>query len=189
MKLVVGLGNPGQRYDGTRHNVGFDVVDELVMRMGLKFTQQKFQADYIEVNHHGEKTIFLKPFTYMNLSGEAVLPMMSYFGVGLEDLLVIYDDLDISVGQLRLRPKGSAGGHNGMKNIIQMLGQDEFKRLKIGIGRPKPGWKVSDHVLAPFDKEDREVVQEAVHKAADAVEVWLEGQTFEEVMTQYNQKA
>lgn len=188
MKLVIGLGNPGQRYDGTRHNVGFDVIDRILDKHQLKMTDQKFRADYTVARIHGEKCLFVKPFTYMNLSGEALLPLMSYYGVGMEDILVVYDDMDLEPGRIRLRQVGSSGGHNGMKSIIEMLGDTAFNRIKVGVGRPQGGWKVVDHVLAPFQTDERIEVERAIDESVLAIEDWLSGQTFLEVMNTYNRK-
>lgn len=186
LKLVVGLGNPGNKYDGSRHNVGFEVIDTILERNDLKMTDQKFRADYFLWHHAGDKNILLKPFTYMNLSGEAVLPMMSYFGINADDVLVIHDDLDLDLGKIRFRKKGSSNGQRGMQNIIDLLGSQEIKRLKIGIGRPRPGWKVVDHVLAPIKGDERIIMDEAVAKAAEAIELWLSNEDFENVMGKYN---
>lgn len=186
MKMIVGLGNPGRKYDGTKHNVGFMTIDYMLDQLNIEMTDQKFQADYTIYHASGEKTLFVKPFTYMNLSGEAVLPLMSYYGVGMDDLLVIYDDLDLDIGKLRLRGKGGSGGHNGLKSINQMLGSHEYKRIRIGIGRPDPGWKVVDHVLAPFKKADRPLIEETIDTASSAAIDWIQGTTFVDVMSRYN---
>ena len=134
MKLIVGLGNPGDKYQGTRHNVGFDVIDALARQEGLKLTDQKFRSDYTIWRVGDEKVLLVKPYTFMNLSGEAVLPLMSYYNISPDELVVVYDDLDLEPGKLRLRQSGSAGGHNGVNSIIEMLGTQDFKRVKIGIG-------------------------------------------------------
>ncbi|XJS10311.1 aminoacyl-tRNA hydrolase [Aerococcaceae bacterium WGS1372] len=186
MKLVIGLGNPGNKYKGSRHNVGFEVIDELLRRHQLSMTDQKFRSDFTVWHRSGEKTLLMKPFTYMNLSGEALVPMMSYYGIDLDDVLVIHDDLDLDPGRIRLRAKGSSGGQNGVKSIIELLGTKEFKRIKVGIGRPQGGWKVVDHVLSPFTAEDRIATDEAVNRAVDAVEAWLDGETFANIMNEFN---
>ncbi|MGX7074791.1 aminoacyl-tRNA hydrolase [Globicatella sanguinis] len=188
MKLIIGLGNPGNKYDGTRHNIGFDVVDRFLDKHSLSMTDQKFRADYTSWHHNGERIYFMKPYTYMNLSGEAVLPLMSYFGIGMEDILVIYDDLDLEPGRIRLRRNGSSGGHNGMKSIIEMLGSQEFNRIKVGIGRPSGGWKVVDHVLAPFSPEDRVTIDATIDRVVEAIEHWIEHDDFSATMNIYNQK-
>lgn len=186
MKLIIGLGNPGSKYDRTRHNIGFDVIDELLRRHQLSMTDQKFRADFTVWHHPKGRVLLVKPYTYMNLSGEALLPLMSYYGVSLDDIVVVYDDLDLEPGKLRLRQKGSAGGHNGMKNIIHLLGDQHFNRIRVGIGRPQGGWKVVDHVLAPFNEEDRTQVDLGIQDAADGLEQWLDGASFLEVMNRYN---
>lgn len=186
MKLVIGLGNPGNKYAHTKHNVGFDVVDILLSNLNATMTDQKFRADYTVVHHQGDKVLIVKPYTYMNLSGEALLPLMSYFGVHADDIVVVYDDLDLEPGKIRLREKGSAGGHNGIKNIIHLLGSQEFKRIKVGIGRPQPGWKVVDHVLAPFTRDDQVLMDEAYRQTADILQAWIEGKSFKDLMNQFN---
>lgn len=188
MKLVVGLGNPGSKYDKTRHNVGFDVIDQVLDKYHLEMTEQKFRADYTIWRFPQEKCLLVKPYTYMNLSGEALLPLMSYYGVGMEDILVVYDDLDLDPGRIRLRQSGSSGGHNGIKSIIELLDSTQFNRIKIGIGRPTGGWKVSDHVLAPFSVDDRIVVEQSMDIAVEIIEKWVQGATFIDLMNQYNRK-
>ena len=186
MKLIIGLGNPGSQYEGTRHNIGFDVVDNLAKRYGVKLSDQKFRADYTVLTVATEKVLLVKPFTFMNLSGEALLPLMSYYNVALEDVIVVYDDLDLAPGKLRLRENGSAGGHNGVKSIIAMMGTQTFKRVKIGIGRPQFGAKVVNHVLERFDKEDRAAVDIAIEETSDLLEKWIDGTSFSALMNQYN---
>ena len=186
VKLIIGLGNPGSKYNGSRHNIGFDVIDEILTRHQLEMTEQKFRSDYTIWHRDGERVLLMKPFTYMNLSGEALLPTMSYYGIDIDDILVIHDDLDLDPGRVRFRKKGSSGGQNGVKSIIDMLGTNEFKRAKIGIGRPQGGWKVVDHVLARFTAEDRILVDEAVDQTVDAIEAWLDGKDFQHVMSEYN---
>lgn len=188
MKLIIGLGNPGNKYDGTRHNIGFDVIDRFLSKHQLKMTDQKFRADFTTWNYKGERIYLMKPFTFMNLSGEAVLPLMSYFGIGMDEIVVIYDDLDLEPGRIRLRQNGSAGGHNGMKSIIEMLGDQRFNRIKVGIGRPEGGWKVVDHVLAPFKTDDRIIIDETIDRVVEAIEHWLEHDDFLSTMNIFNQK-
>ncbi|HFI0463286.1 TPA: aminoacyl-tRNA hydrolase [Streptococcus suis] len=188
MKLIIGLGNPGNKYDHTRHNVGFDVIDAFLSKEGLGMTDQKFRADYTVWHYQGEKIYFLKPYTYMNLSGEAVLPFMSYFGIGMEDIVVVYDDLDLEPGRIRLRQTGSSGGHNGIKSIIEMLGSQDFNRIKVGIGRPQGGWKVTDHVLAPFGPDERITIDQAIDKAVLALKDWITSGDFLQTMNTYNQR-
>ncbi|TWT02172.1 aminoacyl-tRNA hydrolase [Planococcus sp. CPCC 101016] len=185
MKLIIGLGNPGKAYEDTRHNIGFKVVDYLANQWNAPLTQSKFKGMY-SISHRPEgKVMLLKPLTYMNLSGESVSALMDYYGVNLEDIIVIYDDLDLPTGQLRLRQKGSAGGHNGIKSLIQHLGTQEFNRLRIGISRPPAGMKVPDYVLQRFSKEESPEVGEAIKKSAGACEIWL-SKPYLEVMNQFN---
>lgn len=185
MKLIIGLGNPGKPYENTRHNIGFDVIDALAKEWNAPLNQSKFNGMYATVHRPEGKVILLKPLTYMNLSGECVRPLMDYFDIDVEDIVVIYDDLDLETGKLRLRGKGSAGGHNGIKSLIQHLGTQEFNRIRIGVDRPPAGMKVADYVLSKFSKEDQPVVQDAISKCCDAVEVSLT-KPFLEVMNQFN---
>ncbi len=184
--MIVGLGNPGAKYEGSKHNVGFQVLDELGKRLNLSFNKNKFESLYAEDFVDFQKHLFVKPQTFMNLSGQAVRPLADYYGVADEDVLIIYDDLDLQVGQLRFRLKGSAGGHNGMKDVIQQLGHQEIKRARIGIGRPLPSQTVVQHVLSRFSKEDQSSIDQVVDRTAEAVEFWLEGHSFEETMSKYN---
>lgn len=187
MKLIIGLGNPGKQYAHTQHNVGFDTIDVLAERWGVELNQTKFNGIYGTVHRPEGKVILLKPLTYMNLSGESARPLMDYFDIDLEDVIVIYDDLDLEKGKLRLRQKGSAGGHNGIKSLIQHFGTQEFNRIRVGIDRPPAGMKVPDYVLSRFSKEDQPIMQESFVKAADACEYWLD-KPFIEVMNKFNQK-
>src|SRR5437868_4206745 len=166
MKLIVGLGNPGKQYDQTRHNIGFAVIDELAHRFHISLDQAKFKGIYGSTMVNGEKVFLLKPLTYMNLSGESIGPLMDYFQIDLEDLLVIYDDLDLPVGKIRLRQKGSAGGHNGIKSTISHLGTQEFNRIRIGIDRPQQGMSIPDYVLGKFPEQEQALITEAVNKSA-----------------------
>ncbi|MBO9131302.1 aminoacyl-tRNA hydrolase [Bacillus sp. 165] len=185
MKLIVGLGNPGREYALTRHNIGFIAVDELAHRWGISLNQEKFKGLYGSGVINGEKVILLKPLTYMNLSGECIRPLMDYYKIDIEDLVVIYDDLDLPVGRLRLRMKGSAGGHNGIKSMIAHLGTQEFNRIRIGIDRPKNGMKVPDYVLGRFVEEEKMDVVQSIKKSADACEEWLKT-PFLQVMNKFN---
>lgn len=185
MKLIIGLGNPGKQYEHTRHNIGFNVIDALADKWGAPLNQMKFNGMYASVHRPEGKVILVKPLTYMNLSGECVRPLMDYFDIDVEDIIVIYDDLDLEVGKLRLRQKGSAGGHNGIKSLIQHLGTQEFNRIRVGISRPPANMKVADYVLAKFSKEEQAVVDEAVQKSCAAVETAL-SQKFLDVMNTFN---
>lgn len=185
VKLIIGLGNPGKPYEHTRHNIGFEVIDELANKWNAPLNQSKFNGMYASVHRPEGKVILLKPLTYMNLSGECVRPLMDYFDIDVEDIIVIYDDLDLETGKLRLRGKGSAGGHNGIKSLIQHLGTQEFNRIRVGVNRPPAGMKVADYVLSKFSKDDQPIVKEAIDKSCDAVETALK-KPFLEVMNQYN---
>jgi PTH1 family peptidyl-tRNA hydrolase len=186
MKLIVGLGNPGKQYEQTRHNIGFEVIDTLSGKLAIPLNQSKFKGLYGMGFYNGEKVILLKPLTYMNLSGESIRAVMDYYDIDVEDLLVIYDDLDLPVGKIRLRQKGSPGGHNGIKSTVAHLGTQEFNRIRIGIDRPKTGMSVPDYVLGRFHPEDRAPMEEAVKKSAEACTTWLE-KPFLQVMNEYNQ--
>lgn len=187
--IIVGLGNPGNKYEGTRHNVGFGVIDVLAERLHAG-RPSRFGKSMIYKGVIGsEKVILVKPLTYMNLSGEAVQEICSYYKADHhDDLIVISDDVDLPVGHLRIRKKGSAGGHNGLKSIIQHLGDDEFTRIRIGVGaKPAPGADLAGHVLGHFAGEDKKSIEEAFVKAADAVECAL-SQGPDKAMNLYNTK-
>ena len=187
--IIAGLGNPGRQYDGSRHNAGFNVIDELADRFRIdrpvRFGKSLIGKGIIG----GQKVILMKPLTYMNLSGEAVREVCSYYKVDHRDhLIVISDDIDLPVGHLRIRKKGSAGGHNGLKNIILHLGDDEFTRIRLGVGgKPDPRADLANHVLGHFDAKEREVMEEACVKAADAVVCMIE-QGPDKAMNLYNTK-
>ncbi|HEX7065158.1 MAG TPA: aminoacyl-tRNA hydrolase [Bacillales bacterium] len=186
MKVIVGLGNPGFQYEKTRHNVGFMVLDELSKRLGIPVKKKKFNAVFGMGTLQGEKIVLVKPLTYMNASGEAVRPLLDYYNAAADDLVVVYDDLDLPAGKIRLRQKGGTGGHNGMKSIVAHLGTKEFKRIRIGIGRPEsPGIGVIDYVLKPFSKKEKPAVSESIDRAAESCEKWL-NTPFLEVMNEYN---
>lgn len=172
MRLIVGLGNPGRQYALTRHNVGFRCVDELARRAGVSSWRRLFDALVATFQLAGQKVMLAKPQTFMNLSGEAVARLMRYYGVAPRDLLVIYDDMDLPVGKLRIREAGSSGGHKGMVSIIAAIGTEAFPRLRIGIGRPR-ALDATGHVLGRFDAADEPAVAEALGRAADAVETIL----------------
>lgn len=185
MKLIVGLGNPGKKYENTRHNTGFAVIDRTLAKLNVELDKNKFNADYAMINRNGEKIYILKPLTYMNLSGEAVAPFMKYFGIEPEDLVVVHDDLDLPVGKIRLRQSGSCGGQNGMRNIIDLLGDSNIKRIRVGIGKD-PLIPVVDYVLGKTKKEDLEVYNQALDKASDALIYWLDHDDFSKVMSNFN---
>jgi PTH1 family peptidyl-tRNA hydrolase len=184
MKVVIGLGNPGLQYKQTRHNLGFMVVEALGEELGLQKEQQKFQALVGETSFGGQKVLLVKPQTYMNLSGVSVRQMVDWYKLELEQILVVYDDLALPLGQLRLRAKGSAGGHNGIKSIIQHLGTETFPRLKVGIDRPLFG-EVSGYVLGRFSEEERKLLPELINRASQAIQTWL-GEGILAAMNKYN---
>ena len=172
--LIVGLGNPGEKYEDTRHNVGFQVIDELAERQGRPVQRLKFKALTGLLTISGEKALVMKPVTYMNLSGEAVRPASDFYKLPPERILVISDDVALAAGRLRIRAKGSAGGHNGLKSIIQHLGTDQFPRIRVGVGeKPHPDYDLADWVLGRPQGEDKKAIDGAVKRAADAVECIL----------------
>jgi PTH1 family peptidyl-tRNA hydrolase len=173
MKLVVGLGNPGRKYAGTRHNLGFDVVAVLARHSGAPAARSNFQAEVTETALQGERVLLAAPQTYMNLSGRSVRQIVDFYKLPLDDLLVVCDDLNLPPGRLRLRASGSAGGQKGLQNIIEQLGTGNFPRLRLGIGRPPPPIDAVDYVLMRFPVEERELMATAVEQAAEAVELWV----------------
>ncbi|MBO8157668.1 MAG: aminoacyl-tRNA hydrolase [Bacillaceae bacterium] len=185
MKCIVGLGNPGLKYEKTRHNIGFMVIDELLKRHQWKLDKDKFRALYTIETYNGEKMMLVKPQTYMNLSGEAVRPLLEYYDADIDDLLVIYDDLDLPPGKIRLRQKGGHGGHNGIRNIIDQLDTKSFKRIRIGVGKPEQPLSVVDYVLGEFSAKEQPLIEESIVKAADACEEWTT-KSFPEVMNIFN---
>lgn len=186
-RLIIGLGNPGDRYVDTKHNVGFMLIDKLAKRENVNFTHDKiFQADIAQTFIDGEKIFLVKPTTFMNESGKAVYALMMYYGLDTTDILVIYDDLDMAVGKVRFRQKGSAGGHNGIKSIVKHIGTQEFDRIKIGIGRPKGKMSVVHHVLSGFDTEDRIAIDLALEKLEASVDFYLKEDDFEVIMRKFN---
>ncbi|MDB2686505.1 aminoacyl-tRNA hydrolase [Mariniblastus sp.] len=174
MKIVVGLGNPGQKYKLTRHNVGFDVLTDIAQRYLVGAPKSKFNAEVAEALIKNEKTILISPLTFMNLSGRSVQAAVDFYKVPLEDVLIVCDDINLDVGRLRLKPGGSAGGQNGLKDIIQRLGSDQFPRLRLGVGKVPARWDTADYVLGKFDSNDRPLVDVGIKLAADAIEVWIE---------------
>ncbi len=185
MKLIVGLGNKGKEYENTRHNMGFDVVNKLADALGVTFDKSGFKGEYCKAKYFDEDIIILKPMTYMNLSGDSVIELMNFYKISIEDILVIYDDMDTPVGKIRLKTQGSSGGHNGIKSIIARTGHQDFKRIRIGIGHPQ--YNVIDFVLNKPSKEERELIDEAQNQAVEAIKVSLKD-SFNKAMTMYNKK-
>lgn len=187
MKMIAGLGNPGSEYARTKHNVGFMFLDALAEKLGADNWKTKYDALVAEARIGTEKVLLVKPLTYMNESGRAVGPLMSWYKLAPEDLIVVHDDMDIPAGTIRIRRKGSAGGHNGMKSILYHVGDENFPRLRIGIGRPLPGWTVVKHVLAPFSEEDAPKIREAIAYLLPALECVVTD-SVDLAMNRYNPK-
>lgn len=174
MQLVVGLGNPGARYRGTRHNVGFEVLDRLADRHGLRFQPWKTLAETTEWRRPEGRVWFVKPTTFMNLSGDAVSALMGFYKVELANLLVVCDDVNLPVGRLRARPEGSDGGNNGLASVASALGTEGFSRLRIGVGRGDPQRDLADHVLSRFSPDEAPAIDTAVERTVEAVGVWID---------------
>lgn len=173
MRVIIGLGNPGMKYAGTRHNIGFDTVTALADKYNIKINNKKFNGLIGDGFIGGEKVLLVQPQTYMNLSGECVGQIADFFKIEPENLIVICDDINLDTGRLRIRAKGSAGGHNGLKNIIAHLGTEAFPRIRVGVGEKTEGWDLADYVLARFSKDDEPVMREAIKNAVGAVETWI----------------
>nr|WP_315020748.1 aminoacyl-tRNA hydrolase [uncultured Aminipila sp.] len=186
MYVIVGLGNPGKKYENTRHNIGFITLDYLADRHGIKITKIKHKALVGEGNISGQKVLLVKPQTYMNLSGNSVHEVMEYYKVDIENLLVIYDDIDIPTGSVRIRKKGSAGTHNGMRSVVYDLQSDQFPRIRIGMGNNR-GADLKDFVVGGFSKGEKEIFERAVVHTADAIECFLQF-GIDKAMNEYNTK-
>lgn len=185
MKLIVGLGNPGKEYEHTRHNMGYDVVDLFVSSLGFDIDKVGFKGLYTKVKYFNEDIILLKPTTYMNLSGDSIVLLKNYFKIDIEDIIIIYDDMDTKVGNIRLKIKGSSGGHNGIKSIIANLKTEEFKRIRVGIG--KPIFNIIDYVLSKPSSEEQELINKALQDAVDALKISIK-ESFNKAMTIYNKE-
>lgn len=185
MKIIIGLGNPDREYEGTRHNVGFSVIYNISDAYNIRVDTKKHRALIGKGVIEGEKVILAMPMTYMNLSGESVRELVNYYKCSAEDIIVIYDDISLDVGKLRIRTKGSAGGHNGIKNIIAQLGTDVFTRIKVGVGEKPPKMDLADYVLGHFTKEEQPVIRESADRARQAVAVILTEGT-ERAMNRFN---
>ena len=186
MKLIVGLGNPGMQYAATRHNIGFEAIDTIAELNGINMNKNKFKAEIGEGSIGGEKVILMKPLTYMNLSGEAIIQCKTWYKLSADDIIIIYDDTTLEVGQVRIRKNGSAGGHNGIKSMIQHCG-DQFPRVKIGVGQKPQGWDLADHVLGRFSDEEMKVLGPRLKEINDAV-VMMVKQDVDTAMNNYNGK-
>lgn len=188
MFIIVGLGNPTKEYEGTRHNVGFDIIDALADKYNILVTEREKRAFCGKGIIEGQKVILVKPQTYMNLSGESVRGLIDYYKVDTEtELIVIFDDISLDVGQLRIRKKGSAGGHNGIKNIIQHLGNNVFQRIKVGVGEKPKEYDLADYVLGHFSKAEQEIMREGYQNAIEAVEMIIRGD-IDAAMNLFNKK-
>lgn len=189
MIIIVGLGNPGKEYVNTRHNIGFEVIDKLAEEAGIDVSERKHKALIGKGILDGHKVILAKPQTYMNLSGESVRELIDYYKVDEEnELILISDDISLEPGNIRIRIKGSAGGHNGLKNIIQHLGHDKFLRVKMGVGEKPKGYDLADWVLGHFSGEERPVLNESIERGADAIKLMMNGETAA-AMNKYNTKS
>lgn len=188
MYIIAGLGNPGQKYEGTRHNIGFQVLDELAKKHDIKILESKFKGLMGKGMMQGQKVILLKPLTYMNLSGECIGEAAGYFKIDeTAELIVVADDISLDVGQIRIRKKGSAGGHNGLKDIISHLGHETFIRVRIGVGDKPTGYDLADYVLGHFRKEEEALLSESRKNAVLAIETII-GDGPDKAMNLYNQK-
>lgn len=186
MFLIVGLGNPGKEYRNTRHNIGFDVIDRLAEAEGIDVLEKKHKAIIGKGSVAGQKCVLAKPVTYMNLSGESVRALVDYYKADeSSELIVISDDISLDVGQIRVRKKGSAGGHNGLKSIISHLGHDGFMRVKMGVGEKPKGWDLADYVLGHFSGPERELMDDACERAVDAVRMMVAGEA-DAAMNRFN---
>ena len=188
MYLIAGLGNPDKKYEHTRHNVGFDVIDELAEKYNIRISEKKHKALLGKGVIEGQKVVLAKPQTYMNLSGESIVELVHYYKIDPEtEMIVIYDDISFAPGNLRIRQSGSAGGHNGIKNIIKCLGTQEFMRIKVGVGEKPKNWDLADFVLGHFSKEERENLEDAIGRAMEAVGYMINGDVAK-AMNEYNKK-
>lgn len=187
MKLIVGLGNPGLQYDGTRHNIGFEALDKLADIHHISVNRSKFKALVGEGTIGGEKVVLMKPQTYMNLSGEAIAACRSWYKLENEDIIIMYDDTSLGIGDIRIRKNGSSGGHNGIKSIIAHLSTEVFPRIKIGVGQKPNGWDLGDYVLGKFTDDDKKVLDPRLKVVCEAVETMLK-KDVDTAMNNYNGK-
>ncbi|QEH62402.1 peptidyl-tRNA hydrolase [Spiroplasma chinense] len=185
-KLIVGLGNPGRQYETTRHNAGFICLDAIMNKFIIQNEKEDFKAKLYFSNINGEKIIFAKPQTFMNLSGEAVVAIMNFYKIKIEDIIVIYDDKDLNIGKLRFREQGSAGGHNGVKNIIKLLGTEKFNRVRVGIDPPAENYKIVDWVLSKMSNQEIGEIENKIVSVANFVNDFASGDDFKKIMNSYN---
>ena len=186
MRLIVGLGNPGNEYKSTRHITGYLAIDQIANKLGLSFRlETKFEGEIAIGNYHGEKVILLKPVTYMNLSGNSIIKVFKYYKLEIDDMLIIYDDMDLDTGRIRIRQSGSAGGHNGIKSIIQSFSSNVFNRVRIGISK-NPNYQVVDYVLGHFSDDEMALMNQAFEKTTALAIDFIEGLSFDRIMNKYN---
>lgn len=184
--VIAGLGNPGMEYEGTRHNAGFFTIDTLASQLGAEINRLKFKGKTAEVTIGDKRCLLLKPTTYMNNSGESIVQALEFYKIDAENLIVIYDDISLAPGKLRIRRKGSHGGHNGMRSIIELTGRDDFPRIKMGVGKkPHPDYDLAKWVLGKFGKEDSAKLQAAAENACECIKLMVQGKT-DEAMNKYN---
>ena len=188
MYLVVGLGNPGAKYLKNMHNMGFMAIDILASNLGLEFNKKGFKGVYSLSDINGEKVMLLKPQTYMNLSGDSVIEAVNFYKIPLSNVIVVYDDLDIEIGSIRIREKGSAGTHNGMRDIVKKLGADNFPRIRVGTKPNNDSREIIDYVLSDIKKQDESIFKEVLKAASNSLEMFIKGKSLEEIMRKYNGK-
>ena len=185
MKLIAGLGNPGKEYENTRHNVGFICLDNYAKTNNFSIKKEKFNGNFWEITRNGEKIIFLKPLSYMNLSGTVVRKYLDYYKINLSDILIIHDDLDMTLGRLKIKNNGSSGGHNGIKNIIEHTGSEKFMRLKVGISKNN-NIDTKDYVLGKFNKEEKEIINQKLNVVNNIIDDFINNVSPEIIMGRYN---
>jgi len=184
--VIAGLGNPGMEYDGSRHNAGFFTIDMLAEQLGTSISRLRFKGKTAEVTIEGKRCLLLKPTTYMNNSGESIVQALEFYKVDAQKLIVIYDDISLDPGKLRIRRKGSHGGHNGMRSIVELTGREDFPRIKMGVGKkPHPDYDLAKWVLGKFSKEDAALLKQAAENACECVKLMVQGKT-DEAMNKYN---
>lgn len=188
MKIIVGLGNPGKKYENTYHNMGYKVIEKVAENLGKKLKDKNCMARTCVFSKNGEKIILALPETFMNLSGESVQGLLKKYDATIDDLLVVYDDIDISCGLLRLREAGSPGTHNGMKNIVQKTNSKDFKRIRVGIGKKPAFMDIVDYVLSDAKGQNKELTDDAINRASDCVVEFINGQDFQSLMQNFNKK-